>query len=329
MVKTHSMWNSYPNIQAPLRECLELIIEKTTIDNKEIEKTVTDLIESQGKLLRPAYFLLFSHLGNAPWDAHENIIAAAASTEVLHLATLIHDDIIDEAETRRGSETVHSKHGKDVAVYAGDLMISVYFDLLADATDSVDIIQLNTLSMKRVLMGEINQMTNGYNTAVTFKEYLKSIEGKTAQLFELSCYEGAYFGQCDPETIEQSRSIGQNIGIAFQILDDISDYTQKPESLSKPVLNDVRQGIYTLPLILGLESTKEAFLPLLEKGEYLTDSDLAALVSLLHEHDCIERAKAIAKTYRDKALISIDKLPSHPEKDVLYTLTKTLLTRDY
>lgn len=328
MVKTHLMWNNFPNIQSLLLECLELIIEKTSIENKEIEKTITDLVESQGKLLRPAYFLLFSRLGNATQDAHKKIIAAAASTEVLHLATLIHDDIIDESNMRRGMETVQSKHGKDVAVYTGDLLISVYFDLLADATDSVEMIKLNTLSMKRVLLGEINQMTNAYNTDITYKDYLKSIKGKTAQLFELSCYEGAYFGQCDPEIIEQSRSIGQNIGIAFQMLDDILDYTQTPENLSKPILNDVKQGIYTLPLILGIE-TDEAFLPLLKKGEHLSDSDLAALVSLLHDNDCIERAYDIAKKYIDKALASIEHLPSHPEKDVLYSLTKTLLTREF
>ncbi|MGP6145899.1 polyprenyl synthetase family protein [Jeotgalibaca sp. A122] len=328
MVKTHPMWNNFPNIQALLLECLDLIIEKTAIENKEIEKTVTDLVKNKGKLLRPAYFFLFSRLGNATQDAHKNIIAAAASTEVLHLATLIHDDIIDESKMRRGIETVQSKYGKDVAVYTGDLLLSVYFDLLADATDSVEIIKLNTLSMKRVLLGELNQMTNAYNTDITYEDYLKSIKGKTAQLFELSCYQGAYFGQCDSEIIEKSRSIGQNIGIAFQMLDDIMDYTHTPESLAKPILNDVKQGVYTLPLILGME-TSDAFLPLLKKGEHLSDSDLATLVSLLHEHDCIARAHEIAKTYSDKALASIEMLPSHPEKDVLYSLTKTLLTSNF
>ena len=327
MVKTHPMWNTFPTIQALLLECLELIIEKTSIDNDDIEKTVIDMIDSHGKLLRPAYFFLFSRLGNATKEIHKQIIAAAASTEVLHLATLIHDDIIDEANMRRGSETVQSKHGKDVAVYTGDLLISVYFDLLADATDSIDIIKLNTQSMKRVLLGEINQMTNAYNTAVTYEDYLKSIKGKTAQLFELSCYEGAYFGQCSPDILEKSRSIGQNIGIAFQMLDDILDYTQTPEILSKPVLNDVKQGVYTLPLILGMEAD-ESFLPLLKRGEDLSDSDLAELVSLLHDNDCINRARAIAKTYSDQALATIESLPPHPEKEILHALTKTLLTRE-
>lgn len=328
MIKTHPLWDTYPTIQASLLECLELIIEKITIENKEIEKTVTALIKSQGKLLRPAYLLLFSQLGSVSKDTHKKIIAAAASTEVLHLATLIHDDIIDESDTRRGSETVQSKHGQDVAVYTGDLLISVYFELLAEATDSIDLIQLNTQSMKRVLMGELNQMSHVYNTDLTYTDYLESIKGKTAQLFELSCYEGAYLGQSDPEIIELSRSIGQDIGIAFQMLDDILDYTQTSEKLSKPVLNDVKQGIYTLPLILGLESSKEAFLPLLEKGEDLSDNEMDSLVTLLHDHDCIERAHLTAKHYIDKALASIDSLPDHSGKDVLYSLTKTLLTRE-
>src|SRR5690625_3842101 len=97
MIKTHPMWNTFPNIQALLLECLELIIEKTTIDNKEIEETVLEMIRNQGKLLRPAYFLLFSRLGQTTKESHDQIISAAASTEVLHLATLIHDDIIDES----------------------------------------------------------------------------------------------------------------------------------------------------------------------------------------------------------------------------------------
>ena len=198
-------------------------------------------------------------------ETHHEVVAAAASTEVLHLATLIHDDIIDESKMRRGLETIQSKHGKDMAVYTGDLLLSVYFDLLADATDSVEIIKLNTLSMKRVLMGELNQMANFYNTNIAFEDYLKSIKGKTAQLFELSCYEGAYFGKSNPAIIEQSRSIGQNIGIAFQMLDDILDYTQTPEILSKPVLNDVKQGIYTLPLILGMETNKKSFSSFIRK----------------------------------------------------------------
>lgn len=288
---------------------------------------MTDLIESQGKLLRPAYFYLFSRLGQATEDTHNEIIAGAASTEALHLATLIHDDIIDESNMRRGIETVQSKHCKDVAVYTGDLLLSVYFDLLADATDSIEIIKLNTLSMKQVLLGEINQMTNAYNTDIIYKDYLKSIKGKTAQLFELSCYEGAYLGQCTPEVIEESRSIGQNIGIAFQMLDDILDYTQTSEILTKPVLNDVKQGIYTLPIILGIEAD-EAFLPLLKKGENLSDNELNTLVALLHENNCIERAHLIAKTYVDNALTSIEKLPDHSEKEVLYSLTKQLLTRE-
>src|SRR5699024_10390306 len=114
----------------------------------------------------------------------------------------------------------------------------------------------------------------------------------------------------------------------FQMMDDILDYTQTSEMLAKPVLKDVKQGIYTLPLILGIE-TDEAFLPLLKKGEHLSDSDLAALVSLLHDYGCIERAHVIAKEYIDKALAAIETLPSHPEKDVLYALTKQLLTREF
>lgn len=324
-----SMWDEFPEIREDLIECLALIKRKTTINNHQIQEAIFSLLNSGGKLLRPAYFLLFSKLGSPAKQNRNQLIAAAASTEVLHLATLIHDDIIDDSPLRRGTQTIQAQYGKDVAVYAGDLLLSVHFELLAEATESTQIIKNNALSMRRVLLGELEQMTNLYNIDVTVDQYMRNIKGKTAQLFELSCSQGAYWGKTSPEVIEQSAQIGHHIGLAFQMLDDILDYSQTSEVFAKPVLEDVKQGVYSLPLILALQKNKEPFRPLLEQGQAMSDATVAQVVALIQEYRGIEEALAIATHYTDKALRGISALPASPEKEVLYALTKNLLDRTF
>lgn len=323
----HHMWDEFPEIKKHLYECLALIKVKTTIDNKQIQEAIFELLDSGGKLLRPAYFFLFSRLGDLEKQNQKQLISASASTEVLHLGTLIHDDIIDESSIRRGSQTIQAKYGKDVAVYTGDLLLSVYFDMLADATESTEIIKKNALSMRLILLGELEQMKNAYNVDITFKQYLRNIKGKTAQLFELSCSQGAYWGKASPQVIKISGQIGHDIGIVFQILDDILDYSQTFELFEKPVLEDVKQGIYSLPLILAIEENKEAFLPLLLKEKDMTDDDIQELLGLIKMHGGIEKARSIALWYTTRALKSIKKLPERQERELLYTLTKKLFSR--
>lgn len=329
MMSIHSMWDETPEVKDQLSECLTLIKEKTSIENLKIQEAIFELLDSGGKLLRPAYFLLFSKIGDSTKQNYQQLISAASSTEVLHLATLIHDDIIDDSPIRRGAKTIQSKYGKDVAVYTGDFLLAVHFELLADSTDSTQIIKNNALSMRRVLLGELEQMTNTYNMDITFNQYLKNIEGKTAQLFELSCKQGADWGQANSSVVEQCARIGHYTGMAFQMLDDILDYSQTSEMFEKPVLEDVKQGIYSLPLILALQKNKEVFVPLLIKGTQMTESDIDEVVSYIKMYKGIEEAYLIAQKYTEKALKSIESLPEFPEKSIIYQLTQKLLERKF
>lgn len=325
----HPMWETFPEISKDLADCYTLIKDKTHIRNKDIQKAIYDLLEGGGKLLRPAYFILFSKFGNVEKQDHKKLIYAASSVEVLHIATLVHDDIIDDAPIRRGSQSIQAKYGKDIAVYTGDFLFTVYFDLLAHATESTAAVKLNAFAMKRVLLGELDQMHQRYNLDITLRQYLRSISGKTAQLFALSCFEGAKWGKCSPAVVISSRHIGYNIGIAYQILDDILDYTQTSRTLAKPVLEDVKQGIYSLPLILAMRQNKKAFEPILTKKKEITDEDTQKLTALIKEYGGIEEAQSLAIRYTDKALHAISKLPERPEKNILYELTEALLNRNF
>ncbi len=321
----HSLWNKYPTIQKELIETQKIMAKAVTIRNKEMTNALHLFFQSGGKLLRPAYFLLFTSFGKTPVQKHKYQLAA--SLEILHAATLIHDDIIDNSPLRRDMPSIQATYGKDIAVYAGDFLFTVYFHLLSQASGTFSAIELNATNMKKILVGELDQMNLRYNTDITVKQYLQHIKGKTAQLFQLSCYEGTQFSGCSKMTQILSQQIGYRIGMAFQILDDVLDYSSSEDILHKPVMEDVQIGNYTLPLIFAMEENREAFAPLLKRRVPLTEEELLLLVANIKKYHGLAKATKLAEHYTQKALQDIKKLPDIPERKILIELTEALLLR--
>lgn len=326
-MKIHPMWNDFPSLKNDLTKTLNLMTSSINLPNKEVEESILEVIHAGGKLLRPAYLLLFSELGKN--KDNKKSIALAAAIETLHTATLIHDDIIDEADTRRGVTTLQTKFDKDVAVYAGDYLFIVCFKLLAQYSDSLKSIQLNTASMEKVLLGELGQMNNRYQMDVTIDEYIQNISGKTAELFALSCFLGCYENGGSLKLANTSREIGKSIGITFQIIDDILDYSQKQSTIGKPVLEDVKQGVYSLPLICALQKNPDEFKSILLKKDNMTDKDAHDVYQLVTKYQGVESAYKLAQTYTTQALELINELPDTKSKtkQTIYHLTEELLTR--
>ncbi|WP_208560569.1 polyprenyl synthetase family protein [Marinilactibacillus kalidii] len=321
----HSMWKPYPELANELNSVKKLIDQSIQMRNKEVEAVLKDVFNRGGKMLRPAYTLLFSTFG--PDHDIKRARAIAASVELLHTATLIHDDIIDDSPLRRGQETIQSRYGKDAAVYAGDYLFTVSFRLLAQYAQSNRQLEINTKGMERILMGELDQMHLYYNLRMTMRQYLTQISGKTAQLFALSCYAGSIEGGLSEKESRKGYYIGSDIGMAFQLLDDILDYTQTSETFGKPVLEDVRQGIYTAPLIFAMQKNRSLFLPLLEKQKQMTDQDMRKVQRLVIEFGGVEEAQLLAQKYTDKAMKRIKALPETNEKMILSEITTQLLER--
>lgn len=321
----HPLWDNYPNIQADLVATQKTMNQAVKIRNKEMTAALQLFFQSGGKLLRPAYFLLFTTFGKTEPNETKKY-QYAASLEILHAATLVHDDIIDESPVRRDLPSIQATYGKDIAVYAGDFLFTVYFQLLAAATTDTATLERNAKNMKKILVGELDQLHLKNNPNITTKQYLQHVQGKTAQLFQLSCYEGAKMGGASLRTQLMAQRIGYNIGMAFQILDDILDFTATSEELHKPVLEDIKNGNYTLPLIYAMQKAPKDFL-LLEKGADLTDDDIQGIVTLVKKHKGIENAQKLAERYTSKALSEIEKLADIPEKEILLTITKKLLKR--
>lgn len=325
----NDFWTQFPTTQQKLLATHQYINQKLKVRNKDIAKTLADLTNSGGKMLRPGFFFLFAQMGDTTKQNEQQLIKIAASLEILHMATLIHDDVIDDSPLRRGQITIQALYGKDIAVYTGDLLFTEFFDLLADTMNASPFFKINAKAMKKLLLGELDQMHTRYKKDMTVLDYLRSINGKTAELFSLSCLEGAYFGHASVEIQRLAARIGRNIGLAFQIYDDILDYSAKKEILKKPVLEDLSQGIYTLPLILAKQKQPEAFDPYLDKKATISLQETVQIAQLVHTFGGVKEAKKLAKKSTEKALTDIHSLPDTKEKKQLKKLTQQLLKRAF
>lgn len=326
-MKVHPMWDEYPALRDELAATLSLIEKNITIRHTEVQNKIKELLSGGGKMLRPAYSLLFSQF--APERNAEKAQAVAAALEVLHLATLVHDDVVDEAATRRGEETINTTYNNRIAVYTGDYLFTVCFGLLQEYVQDASRLQLDTKGMETILMGELNQLSNKYQTDMRMRDYFRQIKGKTAELFALSCYSGAFQATEDTRFAQQAYRIGQQIGIAFQLIDDILDYSQDSEKIGKPVMQDLQNGIYTAPLLYALRTKRKEIQPYLLKRDQITPAETEWVLQLVHEAGGVEQARQLAKKYTDKALKQIEKLPDIEAKRTLSRITAQSLRRDF
>ncbi|WP_188733450.1 polyprenyl synthetase family protein [Oceanobacillus neutriphilus] len=323
----HPMWGPYPRLQADLQSVLQVIESHLQIHDKHIEATIKELVYSGGKLLRPAYTLLCAQIGDVSNQDKERSIAVAAALETLHMATLIHDDVIDEADYRHGNPTIHTQQGNQFAIYSGDYLFCVCFTILSKYARTLAHLEFNARSMEKILTGELDQLHARYQMGTSIKDYLARISGKTAQLFAVSCYSGAIISQATRRQTMLAWSMGHYIGMAFQIIDDVLDFKGDFNTVRKPTLADIRQGIYTLPLIYALREQPEKLSPYLNKKADLTDDELMEVLAIVEQTKGIEKSKRVARKYIDKALKSLSKLPDGDYKETLYELTAMLLDR--
>ena len=213
-----------------------------------IRKYTKHLTYSRGKFIRGMSVIMCAE--NVDGSIHPNAIKIAAAIEILHLATLVHDDVIDNADIRRGEDTLQKKYGKRTAVICGDYLLCSALKLTASIEKPEDYLKLNVPDyMGKVCLGELNQHINNKNLNLSVYQYLKIIAGKTAALFEASFYAGALFLENREKDLNRYRQLGFYIGMIFQLTDDCIDFENTRDEALKPVQSDYEQGVVTLPLI--------------------------------------------------------------------------------
>lgn len=319
----HSIWKKYSQMGKKVDQTTEYIHHVVNIKNEEIRVMIEDLT-SGGKMLRPAFFLLFSELGPEKKPDSE-LIPLAASLELLHVATLIHDDVIDDSPLRRSKTTIHTRYGKRNAIYAGDYLFTVYFELASRYLPEQKYVVLNALSMKKILTGELDQMLINYNVNATTKMYLTEVSGKTAELFSLSTMMGAVVSGGDQKLVNLAKNIGHDIGMSFQIIDDVLDFGNSKDT-GKPNFEDLRNGVYSLPYILGLQAKDAELIEILSRND-LTDEEITNAAQIVIDKGYLAKAKEIALTYSNHALRRINKLPNKESRTILTKVVKKLMNR--
>ncbi|KAA8368529.1 polyprenyl synthetase family protein [Leuconostoc mesenteroides] len=322
------IWDTFPELNPPLQNVLIEMSESWRIGFSEIDNAIRSQA-SAGKLVRPALTLLFSELTDAPYN--QKAIVLGASIELLHLATLIHDDIIDESKLRRGQDSIQAHFGKDTAVYAGDYLLTGMLSLLNDA-DNIQANKLALESLRNILFGELTQKHNRYLTDTSLDNYLTQITGKTAALFKLSVLFGATSSDgVSSQLLDVVGKLGENLGIAFQLLDDYLDFESITEQLSlgKPAGQDIRNGIYTAPILFALENPdiNAELKELLALRDGITDDQLVHIHNVVLESDAMSRLNSLLAEYSQELDDLLNKLPNDALRQKLSHLATLLLNR--
>ena len=258
------------------------------------------LVRSGGKRLRPALYLLAAKSCEG-YDA-QKAMPLAAAVELIHMASLVHDDVIDHAETRRGTATVNAKWGSQVAVLTGDYMFARSYSLVSKKGYTEDVGDRLAALVQGLCAGEILQDAALYTTDLDVAEYERRIAMKTADFLAICCELGGMVGGAAPEVSKGLRAYGEAVGMAFQITDDLLDVTGDERRLGKPAGNDIRQGVVTLPVIYALETSpdrEELRGILANRG--MTDGEVARAIEIVRGSDGIERARARVEVYLEKA----------------------------
>ena len=274
------------------------------------------LLLAGGKRLRPALYLLCARSGN---QNLAGIIPVAVAIELIHMATLVHDDVVDNATVRRGSSTANACWGNAASVLTGDYLFAKAFSLISELLDT-QALKILTTAIREMCEGEISQLQDRFNPYQTEADYLKRINKKTAGFMAATSKLGALAARLDSAVVEALQRYGYALGMAFQIMDDLLDITASTEKIGKPVCNDLRQGILTLPTIYALQSSpRHDELKKIILAKDMSDNKFKKSMSIIFATDAVEYTYQRMNEYLDFARKSI---PSSLPNDVRRALLK-------
>ncbi|MBV8839237.1 MAG: polyprenyl synthetase family protein [Alphaproteobacteria bacterium] len=289
-------------VTADMERVNGVILSRTGSEVTMIPEVANHLINSGGKRLRPMLTLAMAQLAGYQGDGH---VKLAAAVEFMHTATLLHDDVVDESEMRRGRLAARMLWGNEASVLVGDFLLGQAFKMMVEVGSMRSLDILSTAAAV-IAEGEVMQLGAAKNTATTEDEYLAVIRAKTAELFAAACEVGPTIAGLSKDEQAACRSFGMNLGVAFQLVDDALDYGGKSAKLGKNVGDDFRDGKITLPVVLsfrrGSDSERVFWRRTLEDGD-ATDADLETAVGLMNKHraleDTIKRARHYGSIAKD------------------------------
>jgi len=315
------------DIQKELDAVEEELNEFTKSPNKIVSEISSYLFKNAGKRIRPALLILCSKLCGYSGDEH---ITMSSFVETIHTASLLHDDIIDNSNTRRGQESVHTKWGPNITVLLGDYL---YIKTIGNSLQSRhrQIVQILTDVSSKMIGGELNEYYVSWNLDIDEHNYLDIINKKTASLFSASCQIGGILGNAQDKEENILADFGTNLGMTFQIIDDLLDYTGDENTMGKPVLSDLREGRITLPLIYTLQNDRKEkqsrILDLLKKKK-LDNSSLEEILYTVQSNGALDYTYRKAEEFSVHSKELLQQLPPSVHRDALSLFPDYILYRN-
>jgi all-trans-nonaprenyl-diphosphate synthase len=312
-------------VEADLRLLADNLIQLVGTDHPILYAAAKHLFGAGGKRIRPAIVLLISR-ATMQSDITSRHRRLAEITEMIHTASLVHDDVVDESSSRRGVPTIHSLFGNRVAVLAGDFFFAQSSWHLANL-DNLEVVKLLSQVLMDFAVGEIQQGLNRFDASINIDTYLQKNYYKTATLFANSAKAAGVLSEVSTEVQEHLYCYGRDIGLAFQIVDDILDLTSSEEALGKPVGSDLKSGTLTAPVLYALEE-KPALYVLIER-EFAQEGDLEQALALISDSQGIARARELAAYHAKSAVEHLKDLPYSESRQALINMTDFALSRLY
>ncbi|MDY0405700.1 heptaprenyl diphosphate synthase component II [Virgibacillus sp. 179-BFC.A HS] len=318
---------SYSYLKQDLEKIEKTLDDTIQADHQILHDASTHLLKAGGKRIRPVFVLLSSQFNHADWDCVQTV---AVSLELIHMATLVHDDVIDNAALRRGKPTVKQQYDNRVAMYTGDYMLALALENITNIDNPI-IHQTLSDALVEVCIGEIEQMKYKYIWDQNLRTYLRRIKRKTALLIATSCKLGALVSGLASKHVNKIYQYGYYIGMSYQIIDDILDFTSNAEELGKPAGNDLRQGNVTLPVLFALQNAD--FKTKLEKtfadSKTTRIEDMDELISDIKKLGAIQASYRISDLYLKKALQALSGLPDTKAKKTLRNIANYIGKRRF
>lgn len=316
-----------PRFFALVEERIKLVEKRMRLEtedyNPDLQSVLTYLLSSGGKRIRPTVTLLCGEMLGAN---QEYLLSLAAAVELLHTATLVHDDLIDGAKLRRGIPTLNTKWSSSATVLAGDYIFARAATFAA-ATNSVELQKIFANTLATIVSGEINQLFNSRGR-VNRTDYYKRIYAKTASLFEACTECASIISPVDEPVILKLKTYGYEIGMAFQIVDDILDFTGEQTMVGKPVASDLRQGLVTLPTIYYAEEHPDDGNLAVVLNDHKLDDQMNHLVTSIRNSGAIQKSMNEAREFVERGIEAIADMPENKEHRALVELAHYIVDRD-
>jgi len=312
------------SVRAGLDAVEAVLRDAVKADDEFVRDAASYLVNAGGKRFRPLVSLLAAHFGDA---TRPEIVRAAVVVELTHLATLYHDDVMDEAAVRRGAVSANARWDNTVAILTGDFLFSRASNLLADLGPHA--VRLQAQTFERLVTGQIRETVGPADGADPIEHYLGVLADKTGSLIATAAEFGALFADVSPDLIGRLRRFGEQIGVAFQISDDILDIASDGDESGKTPGTDLREGIPTLPVLYALRSVDPAHAELRElvRGPLLDDERHAVALRLLRASSALDEARSTLRGYADSARALLADLPDVPARVAFETLTDVVIAR--